>query len=154
MIIGTICINISMPITLFELNKINPNHEGLNFGLLFQMCDDLADFCTKNPTKDAFKDIKEHKITFPIIATLQSSNIEEQKLEAAKGMYQTGNYAGALKLYLDMVNTSYSYKLYYEIGRCYYKLNDLENSELNDADITEITAEVIAGLNEGYKPNN
>ena len=34
MIIGTICINISMPITLFELNKINPNHEGLNFGLL------------------------------------------------------------------------------------------------------------------------
>lgn len=52
---------------------------GLNFGLLFQMCDDLADFCTKNPTKDAFKDIKEHKITFPIIATLQSSNIEEQK---------------------------------------------------------------------------
>ena len=34
MIIGTILINISMPITLFELNKLNPNHEGLNFGLL------------------------------------------------------------------------------------------------------------------------
>ena len=34
MLIGTILINISMPITLFELNKINPNHEGLNFGLL------------------------------------------------------------------------------------------------------------------------
>lgn len=34
MLIGTILINISMPITLFELNKINPKHEGLNFGLL------------------------------------------------------------------------------------------------------------------------
>lgn len=34
MLLGTILINISMPITLFELNKINPGHEGLNFGLL------------------------------------------------------------------------------------------------------------------------
>ena len=34
MILATILINISMPITLFELNKLNPNHEGLNFGLL------------------------------------------------------------------------------------------------------------------------
>ncbi len=59
-----------------------------------------------------------------------NSDIEDAKLEAAKGLYAAGNYAGALKLYLDMVNTSYSYKLYYEIGRCYYKLNDLENAEL------------------------
>ena len=59
-----------------------------------------------------------------------NSEIEEKKLDAAKGLFKSGNYAGALKLYLDMVNTSYSYKLYYEIGRCYYKLNDFENSEL------------------------
>lgn len=58
-----------------------------------------------------------------------NSDIEDKKLEAAKGLYQSGNYAGALKLYLDLVNTSYSYMLYYEIGRCYYKLNDLENAE-------------------------
>lgn len=58
-----------------------------------------------------------------------NSDIEDTKLEAAKGLYQTGNYSGALKLYLDMVNTSYSYKLYYEIGRCYYKLNNLELAE-------------------------
>lgn len=60
-----------------------------------------------------------------------NSEIEEKKLEAAKGLYASGNFSGALKLYLDMVNTSYSYKLYYEIGRCYYKLNDLDNAELN-----------------------
>ena len=59
-----------------------------------------------------------------------NSNIENTKLEAAKGLYQSGNYDGALKLYLDMVNTNFSYKLYYEIGRCYYKLNDLINAEL------------------------
>lgn len=59
-----------------------------------------------------------------------NSDIEDKKLEAAKGLYQTGNYSGALKLYLDMVNTSYSYKLHYEIGRCYYKLNDMGNAEI------------------------
>ena len=57
-----------------------------------------------------------------------NSDIEEKKLEAAKGLYQSGNYAGALKLYLDMVNTSISFKLYYEIGRCYYKLADYDNA--------------------------
>ena len=58
-----------------------------------------------------------------------NSYIEEKKLEAAKGLYQTGNFSAALKLYLDMVNTSYSYKLYYEIGRCYYKLNNFIEAE-------------------------
>lgn len=57
-----------------------------------------------------------------------NTDIEDKKLEAAKKLYQSGNYNGALKLYLDMINTSYSYKLYYEIGRCYYKLNDLDNA--------------------------
>lgn len=59
-----------------------------------------------------------------------NSDIEDKKLEAAKGLYQSGNYSGALKLYLDMINMSVSYKLYYEIGRCYYKLNDIINAEL------------------------
>lgn len=58
-----------------------------------------------------------------------NSDIEEKKLEAAKGLYQTGNFSAALKLYLDMINTSYSYKLYYEIGRCYYKLNNFVEAE-------------------------
>lgn len=57
-----------------------------------------------------------------------NSDIEDKKLEAAKGLYQSGNYSGALKLYLDMVNTSYSHKLHYEIGRCYYKMNDFNNA--------------------------
>jgi tetratricopeptide (TPR) repeat protein len=59
-----------------------------------------------------------------------NSSIEEQKLEAAKGLYQNGNFSGALKLYLDLVNTSYSYKINYEVGRCYYKLNNFDNAEL------------------------
>ena len=34
MFIGTVLINISMPITLYEINRINKNYEGFNFGLL------------------------------------------------------------------------------------------------------------------------
>ena len=59
-----------------------------------------------------------------------NSDIENKKFEAAKGLYQSGSYQAALKLYLDMINMSVSYKLYYEIGRCYYKLGDLVNAEL------------------------
>ena len=58
-----------------------------------------------------------------------NSDIEETKFETAKGLYRVGNYTGALKIYLDMVNASYSYKLYYEIGRCYYKLEDFDKAE-------------------------
>jgi tetratricopeptide (TPR) repeat protein len=61
---------------------------------------------------------------------MDNADIEDKKLDAAKSLYATGNFSGALKLYLDMVNTSYSYKLYYEIGRCYYKLNELQQAEL------------------------
>ncbi len=58
-----------------------------------------------------------------------NSNLEEKTLNAAKGLYQEGKYTEALKLYQGMLNTSISYKLYYEIGRCYYKLNDLLPAE-------------------------
>ena len=60
---------------------------------------------------------------------LDNSDIEDKKLEAARGLYQNGNYDSALKLYLDMINTSYSYQLHYEVGSCYYKLNDFDNAE-------------------------
>ena len=58
-----------------------------------------------------------------------NSDIEDKKLEAAKGLYRGGDYSGALRLYLDMINTSASYKLYYEIGRCYYKMDDMIKAE-------------------------
>ena len=58
-----------------------------------------------------------------------NSDLENKKLEAASVLYKQGNFSGALNIYLGMVNTSFSYKLYYEIGRCYYKLNDFEKAE-------------------------
>ena len=61
--------------------------------------------------------------------TVDNSDIENQKLEAAKNHYAKGDYKSALRLYLDMLNTSISYKLYYEIGRCYYKLDDMLPAE-------------------------
>lgn len=59
-----------------------------------------------------------------------NADIEGQKLDAAKGLYKAGEYNGALKLYLDLLSSSSSFKLYYEAGRCYYRLNDMENAEL------------------------
>lgn len=53
-----------------------------------------------------------------------NSDLENKKFEAAKSNYSKGDYNAALRIYLDMLNTSMSYKLYYEIGRCYYKLNE------------------------------
>lgn len=58
-----------------------------------------------------------------------NSDIESKTLEAAKNHYNGGRYSDALKLYLSMINLSFSYKLYYEIGRCYYKLNDFLPAE-------------------------
>ena len=54
-----------------------------------------------------------------------NSNLDDKTFEAAKNHYRNGRFSEALKLYLSLLNTSISYKLYYEIGRCYYKLNDL-----------------------------
>ena len=58
-----------------------------------------------------------------------NSDLENKKLEAAKSHYQKGDYHSALRLYLSMLNMSTSYKLYYEIGRCYYKLNEFVPAE-------------------------
>lgn len=60
---------------------------------------------------------------------VDNSDLENKRLEAAKNHYSKGDYSSALRLYLDMLNTSISFKLYYEIGRCYYKLNDLLPAE-------------------------
>lgn len=60
---------------------------------------------------------------------VDNSDLENKRLEAAKNHYSKGDYFSALRLYLDMLNMSTSFKLYYEIGRCYYKLNDLLPAE-------------------------
>ena len=60
---------------------------------------------------------------------VDNSDLENKRLEAAKNHYSKGDYSSALRIYLDMLNTSISFKLYYEIGRCYYKLNDLLPAE-------------------------
>ena len=67
----------------------------------------------------------------PKIYTQDNSDVESQKLNAAKNLYRSGDYAGALNIYLDLSSASFSHKLYHEIGRCYYRLNDIESAEKN-----------------------
>lgn len=74
-----------------------------------------------------------------------NSNMEEKKLEAAKNHYNTGNYPAALKLYLGLLNSSMSYKLYHRIGKCYYKMGDFRQAE-------EYFQKSI-GLEEGNNPS-
>lgn len=52
---------------------------GIHFGLMYQLCDDISDYYTKDDKKDNHKDIKEHKITLPLIAALQHCNAEEKE---------------------------------------------------------------------------
>lgn len=59
-----------------------------------------------------------------------NADIESEKQIAAKNLFQAGDYNGALKVYLDMLKTSgISYKLYYDIGRCYYRIGNIDEAE-------------------------
>ena len=58
-----------------------------------------------------------------------NSDMENKKLEAARNHYTNGDYQAALKLYLSLLNTNISYKLYHRIGKCYYKMGDFKNAE-------------------------
>ena len=60
-----------------------------------------------------------------------NSDMENKKLEAARNHYMSGDYQAALKLYLSLVNTNISYKLYHRIAKCYYKMGDIKNAEEN-----------------------
>ena len=60
-----------------------------------------------------------------------NSDMEDKKLEAARNHYMSGDYQSALKLYLSLINTNISYKLYHRIGKCYYKMGDIKNAEEN-----------------------
>ena len=58
-----------------------------------------------------------------------NSDMEEKKLEAARNHYMSGDYQSALRLYMSLINTSISYKLYHRIGKCYYKMGDMQQAE-------------------------
>lgn len=73
---------------------------GLEFGLFFQICDDLSDFESKISTlKDSHKDIIEHKITLPLILALQSCNSREK--ESLLNLYK--NHHGTEKEIIAIV---------------------------------------------------
>ncbi len=75
-----------------------------------------------------------------------NSNMEEKKLEAAKNHYKTGDYPAALKLYLSLLNTSLSYKLYYRIGKCYYKMGEFSSAK----EYFEKSVSLESGSNPSY----
>lgn len=67
-------------------------------------------------------------------------DIDDKQYSAAKNLYYAAKYDSALQIYLKMSNLEYSYKLNYEIGRCYYKLKEFAEAEkyfINSVSIRE-----------------
>ena len=48
---------------------------GMNFGTIFQVIDDVLDIFSENSGKDRFRDLKEGKITLPLILLLKSQKV-------------------------------------------------------------------------------
>ena len=60
--------------------------------------------------------------------SLFSGNVE-QLIDSAQNSFMQTQYAAALEMYDSVCNMGYSSSdLYYNIGNCYYRLNDIPNS--------------------------
>ena len=57
-----------------------------------------------------------------------NSDIEESTINAAKKHYKDGNYDMAVRLYLGLLKTSASSRLYLDVGLCYYKMGNLDTA--------------------------
>jgi geranylgeranyl pyrophosphate synthase len=68
-------------------------HFGLNFGTIFQVTDDMLDIFSENTGKDRFSDLKEGKVTLPIILLLKENK------EDIKTLFSEGNREKLLSLF-------------------------------------------------------
>lgn len=66
---------------------------GTDFGMLFQICDDIADYFVHKQKKDNHKDILEHKITLPLLAALKHCTASQQE----ELLYQYIHHQGSQK---------------------------------------------------------
>lgn len=57
-----------------------------------------------------------------------NADIETSIINAAKKHFKEGNYDAALKLYLGLLKTSASSKLYLDVGICFYKKGDFDSA--------------------------
>lgn len=48
----------------------------------------------------------------------------QEKFNQGSQLYEKGRYSEALSLYLDIENTTPHWKLFYNMGNCYYKMGD------------------------------
>ena len=66
---------------------------GLDFGTIFQVTDDMLDIFSENTGKDRFSDLKEGKVTLPIILLLKENK------EDIKTLFSEGNREKLLSLF-------------------------------------------------------
>lgn len=58
----------------------------------------------------------------PTLTAQENHNFSTERFTEANRLYQEGQYAQALSIYLDLDQKGTHWKLYYNIGNCYYKL--------------------------------
>ncbi|MCT4613303.1 MAG: polyprenyl synthetase family protein [Marinifilaceae bacterium] len=111
---------------------------GMNIGMAFQLKDDLFDFSLNNNTgKPAANDIKEHKLTLPIIHSLNNSSRKEKRWIMKIIKKKSSDKEQVLEL-INFVHEKGGIKYTEQKMESYYRnsinnLNIFEDSELKTA---------------------
>lgn len=112
---GSLFASIAEIIPVFTKNYSNRRQEfykfGLDFGILFQVHDDMLDIFSDQTGKDRFRDLKEGKITLPYIILLSN------KKEEVKKLIKNGNDKKLLSLFHEFDIS----KLCYERMKKYHR---------------------------------
>lgn len=65
-------------------------------------------------------------LCFVLLGSLSAAGyaqVSQDRFNRANQLYEQGDYAGALALYLETGNNASHWKVFYNTGNCYYKLN-------------------------------
>ncbi len=62
--------------------------------------------------------------------TARAVGVSQQRFDEANKEYEAGNYQGALDIYHQIEKEGPHWKLFYNIGNCYYKLNRLVRAKI------------------------
>lgn len=62
--------------------------------------------------------------------SLFAANTNQARFDQANRLYEEGKFSGALELYREIEKTEPHWKLFYNMGNCYYKSNELIRAKI------------------------
>mgnify|MGYP000432149571 CR=1 FL=1 len=120
---------------------------GLNLGICFQIIDDLLDYCGKSQKKDIFQDIKEGKMTLPLMLLLSCCSEAESKIlmQVYQGDVLTGEIENQLKQLMIIYKIEVSVRQIAEIYAA-KALESLDQLQIRLAPKKELILKLIQSL--------